>query len=75
MSRAISLCTDRVALSLRSLQESEEAEAHDPIRRDGTEASNSPSHDDTYGASSNDPEGGHLIHRRTVGLPCKYSTA
>lgn len=78
MSRAISLYTDRVALSLRSLQESEEEEARDPIRRDDAgddaEASKSPPHDDTYGSSSNDPEGGHLVDCRAVGPTCKYST-
>lgn len=68
MSRAISLYTDRVTHSLRSLQESEEEEARDPIRQDDTEASKSPSHEDTHDAPSNDPEGGHHIDCGSVAL-------
>lgn len=76
MSRAISLYTDRVTHSLRSLQENEEEEARGFIRQDDTGGSRSPTHEDTHDAPSTDPEGGHHIDCgcRSLDLTCKYYT-
>ena len=73
MSRAISLYTDRVTHSLRLLQEIEEEEPRDPIRQDD-EAGKSPPHEDAHDTPSTDPEGGHHIDCRSVGLTCVYPT-
>ncbi|CAM9524584.1 unnamed protein product, partial [Laminaria digitata] len=53
MSRAITLYTDRVTHSVRSLQDSEQEETLNPVRQDDAEASKSPPHED---APSNDRE-------------------